>query len=265
MRSQLILPSFNARFAPWLTTFNATLAYSSSLSHSSHKGEGPYKPATSAFLQAAQWTLASRHLPTSELAPSTTKAKVYSLRKRLARTLERLTFRALLGLDNSLPALRALIILAQWTGKLPTRTDVDERGDGSATGTRTNGNGNGHLHPPTAKADGGDDDDEKEEDEDYDVAKEGVAFDGEMFLAAAVRISAKMHLELDVQMALANKQNLERPSSSSEPGGAAANGGSPSAAKIAETLDRARVVSRHFAAIFVMYNACSTNHYLDYD
>lgn len=146
-----------------------------------------------------------------------------------------------MGLDNSLPALRALIILAQWTGKLPTRTDAAEH-DGSSNGTHTT-NGNGHPHSPTEKA--SDEGKDEEEDEDYDVAKEGVAFDGEMFLAAAVRISAKMHLELDVQMALANKQNSERPSSSSEQGSATTNGGGPSAAKIAETLDRARVVSRY--------------------
>lgn len=78
----------------------------------------------------------------------------------------------------------------------------------------------------------------EEEEEEFDVAKEGIAFDGEMFLAAAVRISAKMHLELDVQMALAHKQGQDHQQQNQA-------GGKPALTpvKVAETLDRARVVS----------------------
>src|ERR1700733_10390465 len=106
--------SFMARFAPWLTSVD-TSSHSSTRNTPSYasKDEKPYQPATSAFLQAAQWTLAARHLPPPS-DPVKARAHV-ALRQRLAKVLQSLSFRALLGLDDTLPALRAFIILATWT------------------------------------------------------------------------------------------------------------------------------------------------------
>lgn len=245
-----------ARFAPWLTTMDTSFQSARSAPSygaTSLKDQKPYQPATSAFLQAAQWTLAARHLPTPS-DPNKARAQA-ALRKRLARVLESLSFRALLGLDNTLPALRALIILATWTGKLPTRSGsyadlglglsgasgtgtLKSMSDGSSSDT-DGGIKTGRAD--SAAATTGEDEGEEEE---WDVAKEAVAYDGEMFLSAALRIAAKMHLELDVQMALEHKQAQEQEQSgvSTSTNADANTNGMPSA-KAAETLDRARVVS----------------------
>lgn len=112
------------------------------------------------------------------------------------------------------------MILAKWTGKLPTRTRDD---DLSST-----------------NSDGDEDKDLVDVDE-YDVAKEGVSYDGEMFLSAAVRVAAKMHLEMDVQLALVRRQEMDGKDRAKEKEQGSENA-APSPAKIAETLDRARVM-----------------------
>lgn len=247
--------SFLARFTPWLASVDTPSQFSRSAPSyatlPTSRDEKPYQPATSAFLQAAQWTLAARHLPKPS-GPVKARAHV-ALRQRLARVLESLSFRALLGLDNNLPALRALIILATWTGKLPTRSgtyaDLDRRGGGE-----------GARKP---RASGGDNDDTEiinsvepanlndgnipaainvDEEEEWDMAKESVTYDGEMFLGAAMRIAAKMHLELDVQMVLAHKQAQEQEQSGNS-GSNVNTSANMSPAKAAEALDRCRAVS----------------------
>lgn len=251
-----------ARFAPWLATIDtrSQLPRSTPSYTSTSKDEKPYQPATSAFLQAAQWTIAARHLPTPS---DPVKERAHdALRKRLAKVLESLSFRALLGLDNTLPTLRALIILATWTGKLPTRSgnfadfglgapytsgigavkpnaNSGNRSDNEG-GTRAEAANPNPIDGNTA-ANG-----EDGEEEAWDMAKEGIAYDGEMFLGAAMRIAAKMHLELDVQMVLAHKQTQEQEQRGSPNTNSSGNAiASMSPAKVAEALDRCRVVSVH--------------------
>lgn len=250
--------SFITRFAPWLTSVDTSSpsstrnAPSYAATSPTPKDEKPYQPATSAFLQAAQWTLSARHLPTP-LDPVKARAHV-ALRQRLAKVLQSLTFRALLGLDDTLPALRAFIILATWTGKLPTRDGTyADLGLGSTIPSGIDpGKPNAKPNDPNDPCDSstastaaiGD------EEEEWLVPKEGVAYDGEMFLGAAMRIAAKMHLEVDVQMVLAHKQAQEQ----EQTGKTSANVNTSaimSPAKAAEALDRCRVVSIRTAFILM--------------
>jgi len=76
----------------------------------------------------------------------------------------------MIGLDETLPALQALLILATWTGALPAHAINDPGGAQLQTQ---------HL---------------------------GIAYDGEFFVGAAVNLASRMHLELDVEKALAHRQ-----------------------------------------------------------
>jgi hypothetical protein len=130
---------------------------------------GRSTPASSAFLQAAQWTLAAHHFPsqTSTTAtPSGASSAENPLLVRLVQALQQGVMRASLGLDLSLPALRALLILATWSSNL---CEILKR---------------------TMSSDGSEPED--------DIR----AYDGEMLISTAAHIATQMHLELDVEAAL---------------------------------------------------------------
>lgn len=91
--------------------------------------------------------------------------------------------RASLGLDLSLPALRALLILATWSSSL---CDIMKH----------------HVMAGGSEAD------------DVDEIR---AYDGEMLISIAVHIATQMHLELDVEAALNQaKANCKRKASVSD-------------------------------------------------
>ena len=142
-------------------------------------------PASSAFLQAAQWTLAARGLPSlsgAAVASPASKAKS-SLFVGLVEALQQGIARASLGLDLSISALRALLILATWSTNICDILMRNNSNDGS---------------------------------EAEDV-HEFRAFDGEMLIRTAVHIATQMHLELDVETALSQvKANRKRKSGISE-------------------------------------------------
>lgn len=77
----------------------------------------------------------------------------------------------MIGLDETLSALQALLILASWTGALPAHTTSD---------------------PSNAR---------------LQTQHLGIAYDGEFFIGAAVSIASRMHLELDVEKALKHRQD----------------------------------------------------------
>jgi len=143
-------------------------------------------PASSAFLQAAQWTLAARRLPSlpgaTAVASGASNAKS-SLFVRLVQALQQGITRASLGLDLSIPALRALLILAAWSTNICNLLMRNMSNEES-----------------------------KAED-----VHEFRAFDGEMLISTAVHITTQMHLELDVEAALSQvKANRKRKSEISE-------------------------------------------------
>lgn len=102
-----------------------------------------------------------------------------------------------MGLDSSLASLRALMILARWTGELPGHLAGETSPFISSTPAQ-----NTHLR---------------------------VSFDGEHFLSAAVRMASKMHLELDVEIAVRHKREQLK------------NKANPTPLN-ARTLDRARMM-----------------------
>lgn len=117
----------------------------------------PSPHGTSVFLQAAQWTLAARHLPSEQIS--------IALQVHLLQILDQRTSRALLGLDRSLSAIRALCILATWTSTfadIRTRLSDDEEGE------------------------------------------TGVC-DGELLFGAAMHLASQMHLEADVETVCVRK------------------------------------------------------------
>lgn len=167
------MTSWTSRYAPWLPI-------EQSLSHAgnplgalndpgpSNHQQGPRRDGflTSTFLQAAQWTLAARHLPTN----SGSLNHLASLRSQLGRVLAQRLSQAILGLDDSLPALRALLILATWPTHFIRPLATSWTGDAP----RANG-----------QAD--------------------AVYDGELLSTIAMHIASRMHLELDVETALTQK------------------------------------------------------------
>jgi hypothetical protein len=116
--------------------------------------------------------LASRHLPADAFASSGAPPGPRTpVAARLANVLDRRIVRAMIGLDETLPALHALLILASWTGTLPAHTTNDP--GGAVLQTQ-------HL---------------------------GIAYDGEFFIGVAVNLASRMHLEVDVEKALTHKQD----------------------------------------------------------
>lgn len=133
--------------------------------------------ACSAFLQAVQWTLAAHHLPpqTSTIAtPLGASSAESPLLVRLVQALQQGLTRASLGLDLSLSALRALLILATWSSTL---CEILKRSVSS---------------------------DKPEADDEIR------AYDGEMLISTAVHIATQMHLELDVEAALSQVKTHRR-------------------------------------------------------
>lgn len=239
-----LVHSWSLRYYPWLTNeINVSKSPSNkkpSPSSSPSSGTGKqrvYVPATSAFLQSAQWILASHHLPdgySPSTKPDTTMSEPASegpasstpalshkkmVQARLMRVLRKGLYNAMMGLDCSLPAIRALMVLSQWTNHLPTPSASPLDDDG----------------PP------------KEGEE----APGLISYDGEMFLTVAMHIASRMHLELDVETAVAQKKELEQVS-----------GQAPWPPGFAETLDRARLVSsrkfrfQEVPATHPSYNSC---------
>jgi len=139
-------------------------------------------PASSAFLQAAQWTLAARRLSSlSDAAavasgPSNARSSLFV---RLVQALQQGITRASLGLDLSISALRALLNLTAWSTNIFDILMRDMTDDGS---------------------------------EAEDV-HEFRAFDGEMLISTAVHIATQMHLELDVEAALSQVKGNRKPKS----------------------------------------------------
>lgn len=105
----------------------------------------------------------------------------------------------MMGLEMTLQSIRALLILAAWTGELPAHA-VGEKPGAQAQSL--------HLR---------------------------VSFDGELLIGTAVRIASKMHLELDVEIALVHKREQ-------------AKSKAPPAPLNAKTLDRARMVRTSFVS-----------------
>lgn len=131
------------------------------------QGNG-HEPITSSFLQAAKWSLAARHLPlVAEGSSSRTLAASNSeLRRRISRVLDHRLSRVMLGLDRSLPALRALVVLATWASNLASPWD------------------------------------EAEADTDAEAPR---VYNGELLLCTAAHLASQMHLETDVETAFARK------------------------------------------------------------
>jgi hypothetical protein len=163
------------------------------------------------------------------------------LQKKLIRVLGRAIYRTMLGLDCSPPAVRALLILAQWANKLPYPS--------------TRYPDNTYESPPRASASHTSPKDDPGEPSD-DASKHKVAeingplvaddnlegesvgnipYDGELFLTTAVHLAAKMHLEGDVLMALAQKAEYEQAQRQGQQAALPTNFG--------EVVDRARLVS----------------------
>lgn len=131
-----------------------------------------HPPATSGFLQATQWILASRHLSDPPLLPSSEqpRASPYAeLRARLCATFQRRLTRAVMGLDNSILTLRALIILVAWPSIFAAQLHRNE-----ALSDSTN----------------------------PDVHHDPLTFDPELLVSAAARMASQMHLEQDAEKAL---------------------------------------------------------------
>lgn len=179
--------SWAHRYVPWLPTESTTIrtdAYISPKTQTPHT----YRPATSGFLQAAQWVLAARHLPELSNVAGT-------LRDRLNNALHRRLARVMLGLDNSLATLRALLILTAW----PSAFAAQLR-DTSQSDDITNS----------------------------DPSDDPLMYDPETVVSAAIRMANHMHLEQDVEkaVALAGARDQSRPYTPQE----------------SEVLDRARMV-----------------------
>lgn len=104
----------------------------------------------------------------------------------------------MMGLDSSLASLRALMILSRWAGGLPGHLAGESSTVSSSTPAQS--------------------------------TNSRVSFDGEHFLSAAVKMASKMHLELDVEIAVTHKrEQLKKKEANPTP-------------LNARTLDRARMM-----------------------
>jgi hypothetical protein len=142
---------------------------------SSGKSEGnEHEPPMSSFLQAAKWSLAARHLPVvvAGCSSDTVAASNRELKRCLSRVLDHGLSRVMLGLDRSLPALRALLVLATWASALTSP-----------------------LESPEAS---------KDAELESEVPR---VYDGELLLCTAVHLASQMHLEIDVETAFASADN----------------------------------------------------------
>lgn len=169
------LNSWTLHYAPWLPieqafsqlgTLPGPLTDPGPPNH--HQENRRYKFTTSGFLQAAQWTLAIRHL-----APTFgSRDHLPSLGRQLGLILAQRLSKAIIGLDDSLPALRALLILSTWPTHFIRPLTTSWTADTS------------HL------------DDQAEP-----------AYDSELLTTTAMHIASRMHLELDVESALTQKRD----------------------------------------------------------
>ncbi|KAF8316132.1 hypothetical protein DL93DRAFT_2154934 [Clavulina sp. PMI_390] len=164
-KAELLSKIWKERYAPWqfleLAIEQARLESSTT----------QVLPETSMFLQAAQWTLAARHLSSTDTDPPTQGQENSTLRQKLLQILEQKTTDAILGLDRSLSAIRALLIMSTWTNALSQMKRVDVNIDSQL--------------PDAALS---------------------RAFDGELLLSVAMHLASLMHLEQDVETAVIHRK-----------------------------------------------------------